>query len=540
MRGIVNRFHETSVRFNPRFAGGYAKHEIDQGLSYINMVFNCAQQSFPDKLIYENPEICSPEKAFEVFSQIAKSDKKYIYDFARNDFYLAQFNFNYDGIRFPIYMYMPYTDDAGVIYIRDKPFYIKPVMADPLISVSGDGLFLPLNQTKMTTRAKTHFLYKDDVLLQVKVHETTIHHTLREVQSKDNKEARMRITCNAHYLFCKEGYKEAFLRFNAVVHAGYQDTINTKNYPKEDWAIYSSAAQDVMEPQLTEDGGRLDHKVKLAVRRSDIDKDVESVAGAFFYILDLLPDVEDIQYLDDPAWWVIKMGKIILGNDEDHRILFKKMGSHYKTIDTYIDSMSISLMRDNDIYINDIYGYLEWGVSNFDHYRNRPEASQSTMYGKYLMVNRYVFKPIREAIFLAIYELRQKKADKITIREIQTKLRSRLKPDLIQRINSNCPNVGAVISSTDSRLLKMGIEIVPQDNMRVTKVNKTPKMLRNPKWRFDTSYVDAGGFASMSKNEPIGKDAGNVCINVGLDGKINPQKEHSEILDKVTRFTRID
>ena len=540
MRRIVDNFHESSIRFNPRFAGGFAKHDIAKGVQYIDTVMACAQQSFPPKLQYESPEICSPEKAFDVFNIDYKGDKKYIYDFARNDFYLIQLNFNYDGARFPIYLYMPFTDDSGVIYIRDKPFYIKPVMADPLISVSGDGLFLPLNQTKMTTRAKSHFVYKGNRLLQVKIHETTIHHTLRDVQSKDNKEARMRITCNAHYLFTKDGYKGAFERFKAIVQAGFSDQINLKNYPDADWVIYSSAAKDTMDPQLTEDGDRKEHNVLLAVRKSDITKDVESMVGAFFYILDLLPDVEDIAYLDDHAWWIVKMGKIILGNDEDHRILMKKMGSHYKTIDTYIDPMAISLMRDNDIFITDVYGYLEWGISNFDAYRNRPEANQSTMYGKYLMVNRYVFKPIREAIFLAIYELRQKKAEKLTLRDIQTKLRSRLKPDLIMRINSNCPNVSAVISSTDSRLLKMGLEIVPQDNMRIKKVNKTPKMLRNPKWRWDRSYIDVGGFNSMSKHEPVGKDIGNVCINVGLDGKLGPQVEHEDILQSVTDNTRID
>lgn len=541
MRRIVNNFHETSVRFNPRFVEGFAKHDILKGLSYIDMVMNCAQQSFPAKLVYENPEICTPEKAFEVFNTLYKGDKKYIYDFARNDFYLAQLNFNYDGVRFPIYLYMPFTDDAGVIYIRDKPFYIKPVMADPLISVSNDGLFLPLNQTKMTTRARSHFVYKDDKLLQVKVHETTIHHTLREVQAKDNKEAKMRVTCNAHYLFSKYGYRETFLTFNACVQAGFADTINTTNYPKDDWVIYSSASLEVRDPQFTDDGERKDNKVLLAVRRSDVNKDVESVVGAFFYVLDLLPDVEDVQFLEDTAWWIIKMGKIILGNDSDDRLLVRKMGEHYRTIDTYIDPMAVNLMADNDIYVNDIYEYLQWGIINYDPYRNRPEANQSTMYGKYLMVNRYVFKPIREAIFLAIYELRQKKDDsKITFREVQSKLRSRLKPDLITKINSNCPNVGAVISSTDSRTLKMTLEIVPQDNMRSDKVKKTSKMLRNPKWQLDPSYIDAGGFASMSKHEPVGKDAGNPCINVGMDGKINPQTEHAELMAKVALNIKID
>lgn len=541
MRNIVNKFHESSIKFNPRFASGFARQDVARGLRYVDDVMGCAQQSFPEGLLYESLEVCTPEKAFDVFTTLYKGDKKYIYDFARNDFYLAQLNFSYEQTPFSLYLYMPFTTDAGMIYIRDKPFYIKPVMADPLISVSGEGLFLPLNQTRMTTRARAHFVLKDERLLQVKVHETTIHHSLNTAQKVDNKEARMRITCNGHYLFVKDnGYKGSFLRFNATAQAGFEDTVNTTNYPKEDWVIYKSTIAQNPEPQLSEDGVFREHGVCLAIKRSDVTKEVESLVGAFFYVLDVLPEVEDIAYLDDYAWWAVKMGQIILGSSENHKILMRKMGFHYKTIDTYIDPMAINLMQDNHIYVSDIYGYLEWGISNFDSYRNRPEANQATMYGKYLLVNSYVFKPVREAIFNAIYELRQKKSEKPTFREIQMKLRSRLKPDLITKINSNCPNVTAVTSSTDSRLLKMGLEIVPQDNMRTEKTKQTPKMLRNVKWQWDPSYIDVGGFASMSKKEPVGKDYGNPAMNLGLDGRLQPQAEDSEIIDKVRRMTRID
>lgn len=538
MRGIVDNFHETSIRFNPRFVNGYAKLDLSRGINYVNSLMACAQQSFPPKLLYEGLEICTPEKAFEVLTTQKRNDKRYIYDFARNDFYLLQMNFSYDGGVFPIYMYMPHPEE--VIYIRDKPFYIKPVMADPLISVSADGLFIPLNQTRMTTRARSHFVYKEGQLLQVKIHETTIHHTLKSIQEKDNKEARMRITCNAHYLFTKDGYKEAFQRFKATVQAGFKDTINHNNYPTDEWTIYSSACADTKDPQITEDNVEFkEHNVLLAVRNSTINPDVESMVGGFFYILDLLPDVEDIDYLDDRAWWIIKMGKIILGNDIDHRIIMNKMGSHFKTIDTYIDAMAISLMQDNDIFITDIYGYLEWQICNFDQYRYRPEADQATMYGKYLMVNTYVFKPVREAIFNAIYEMRQKgDSSKLTQREVENKLNRWLKLDICTHMNSNCPNVSAVMSSTDSRLLKMGLEIVPQDNMRTTKTKRTPKMLRNPKWKLDRSFIDAGSFAAMSKHEPIGKDGVNPCINIGLDGKILSQTMFEKELSSVTKHIK--
>lgn len=540
MRNIVNQFHKESIRFNPRFAGGYAVHEIERAVHDIDDIWRCAEQSFPDKLKYIDYEICSPEETFEVFTVHKKTDRKYVYDFARTDVFLVRYHLEYDGQKIaPIYFNLPFTNFAGIMYIRDKAFYLKPVVADPLLSVSRDGLFLPLSQTKMTTYPRRHHLYKNDELITVKIYETTIHHTLREVQLVENKESKMRITCNAHYLFCKEGYRDAFLKyFNATVVAGYADTINTQNYPKEDWVIYSGANSSSV-PQMTEDGVPKQHNVLLAVKRDDVNKDVESVVGAFFYVLDLLPDIERIEHLEDPAWWIIKMGKIILGNDEDHRILMKKMMSHYKAIDTYIDGSAIELMRTYNIYISDLYDYLAWLVTNMDEYMNRLESSISSLYGKHLMVNRYVFQEIKQEIYHAVYELRQKKAEKLNPKTIQATLSARLKPDLITRINSNkFSNVTAVMSSTDSRLLKMGIEMVPQDNARSQKAKKTAKMLRNPKWQWDVGLIDAGGFASMSKHEPVGKDAGNPKMNVGIDGKIHPQEKHAEVLAEVRRMTQ--
>jgi len=539
MRNIVNKIHETTIRFNPRFAGGYAKLEIEKGVKYVDSILQCANQSFPEGLVYESPKICTAEQTFNVFMDRAKkNDRKFVYDHARTNVFLVQLNFSYKGTPLQLYQYLPFTNDAAMMIIRDKAFYIKPVVADPLISVSGDGLFLPLNQTKMTTRPRSHYVYKDDILTQIKILDTTIHHSLRDVQRKDNKEAKMRITTNAHYLFCKEGYKETFLKyFNATVQAGYKDTINYKNYPKEDWIIYSSM-EDRRFLQLTGEPEWKPHNVLLAVKRKDVDKSVESIVGAFFYILDLLPDIEDINYLDDTAWWTVLMGKIILGIEEDHRTLMKKMGMHFRAIDTYIDPMAINLMRDNDIYITDMYDYLVWLVDNFDEYMNRPETAPSSMYGKYLMVNRYIFQGIREAIFRAVYELRQKKPEKLTAKIIYTVLSGKLKPDLITKINNNFPNVSAVISSSDSKLLKMGIEIVPQDNMRQAKQEKQPKMLQNPKWQFDPSFIDVGGFSSMSKNEPIGKDIGNPAMNVGINGQLHQQEELKEVLAEVERNTR--
>lgn len=540
MRHIVNTVHENTIRFNARFAGGYAKHDIANSLNYINNILKCAGQAFPEGLVYDGISVCTAEETYNVFLEKAqKNDRKYTYDHARTDVYLTRINLTFKGTALPpLYLNLPFTDQHGVHVIRDRAFHIKPVVADPLISINAGGLFLQLNQTKMTTYGRPHYIFKDDKIIRVKVISTTLHHSLRAVQNTEVKSSRSRITSNVHYLFAKEGYKEAFSKyFNATVEAGFADKINRKNYPEDEWVIYSSH-NDPDLVQLTGHSERMPNKVLLAVKRKNVNKFVESAVGGFMFCLDVFPEVEDPDYLNDTAFWTIMLGTIIMDVGIDHRILMKKMGLHFNTLDHYIDHMAINLMKENDIYVDDIYDYLAWLVFNFDDYINAREGRGSSLYGKFFMVNRYIFINIRESIFNAIYELRQKDPSKLNPRVIHTVMSSRIKPDLITRINNNFDNVSAIISASDSRLLKTGMEVVPQDNFRKKKQSKNSDQLNNPNWKFDTSFIDAGSAFSMSKTEPIGRDGGNPNINLSENGQIRRQEKFKDVLEDVDEKTR--
>ena len=544
MRNILNNFHEHSVKFNPRICDGWAKHEIKNNLQYLHDLLNCNKKSFPEGLEYINVVNCTPEKIVEVFTTLYKNDKRYVYDFARFDFSLVQINFEFEKQPIQIYFFMQFTDQHGITYIRDKPFYVKPVLADPLLSITEEGIFLPLNQTPMLTKAVGHFVYKNDILTEVRIHETTIHHTLKKLKKSENKQTQMRITCNAHYLFALEGYRKTFARFKCSPEIGFADKINTTNYPRDEWTIYSSAVASSNNPQMTDD--KLvtikEHNILLAVRNDELSKSAESVIGVFFYVLDFIPEFEDIQHLEDNIYWWHNLGKIIWGNEENAKTIMRKMGNHFETNATYIDEMAREVFRSQDMYIDNLFDYLEWGISNYDNFYNSPDVSPSSIYGKQLMVNRYLLKPLSENLNRCIYKLRSKynRDNTINYKYVLKQLRTFLPPNLIPKTIYSCSNVTALISSTDSRLFKVGLDVVPQDNVRAVKQKRTSKALQNPKWQFHRSFVDVGCAFALSKHEPIGQDGLNVCANITPTGRLLPQTTVKDVMDEVAERTFIE
>lgn len=534
MRLLVDKIHEKTVRFNPDFTNGYAKKDIDRGMQYVHNVFLCAQASFPQGLTYTGCRQCTPEETHKLYKQEYRNDKKYVHDFARNDFYLSELSFSYQGQAFYVHIFIPYVSDGGVIYIRGRPFHIMPVVADPLLSINGDELFLPLNQSPMSTRPRNHFVYKDDRLTPVKIFETTMHHNLREIQSKNNQLSRLRITCNALYILCQEGITDLYRRFKAKMEYGTSAEMTRDKYPEDEWVLYSSVVDTRTEMQMTSDGSRRVYDLVIAVKKDDVSIAIDSITGAIFYTLDLLPEIDDLGDLEDVTWWRIKLGRIIMGFDDDDRILLKKLLNHLTTIETYIDPMAISLMADHDVYVDDIYGYLAWSIRHYDDYRNKVSGSPSSLYRKHLLVNRYIFKSVREMLFKAIYELRQKKSDNISLREIQSKFRSKIRPNLVMGMNSQCPNVSAITSSSDSMLLRVGSSIIPQDNMRKKKSKDTPAIIHKPAWELDVSFLDVGSAFSLSKSEPIGRTTGNPTMEISPRGEVMRRSDErmSALLDK--------
>lgn len=539
-RQYVNAVHETIPRFNHEVASGFARSRLEQADAYVDSVIRCAAAGYPEGLVYEGYSRVRPQDIFKYFSsdlKVKRGDKRYSWDFARNDMYLVRYHFSYKGERLkPMYLYLPFVNDCAMMYINGKAFYIKPVVADPVISVTGNEIFVPLNSTPCSFFRSYYMIIENGTLQHQAIYDGCFHHTLRTVQKQHNKLSQARITTNAHYLFVKYGLAEAFEKYcNCTIVVGNKDTVNLQTHPSDEWNIYESTGQI---PTYYRNKAYRTHGVKIAVLKEDISKEAISMIASVFYVLDMFPDeVENPEYIKDWAWWALMMGKIIFGESEIPGNLVYKIKEHIAATDRYVDEMAMDNFRNEGILVDNMYDFLFYLIERFDTLITSKRVSPSSMAGKRLTVRRYVLSSIIVNMFDLAFSLADVKANKLDIKKINQLFTQYFQPRLITGINSGRPYVSAVTSPCDCRVLKITSEVLPQANARNKKAKLTAAALRNPRWFLDSSMVDIGGATMLSKGEPLGLDKINPFATVGPGGVLKHNPKFLEITDEIAKKT---
>lgn len=421
--------------------------------------------------------------------------------------------------------------------INGKAFYIKPVVADPVISVTGNEIFVPLNSTPCSFFRSYYLTIENGELRNNAIYDGCFHHTLRSVQKQQNKLSKARITTNAHYLFAKYGLLEAFQKYcNCDLVIGTNETITNNTHSPTEWMVFESTGRM---PDYYRNKMYRTHGVKIAVKLEDVTKEVCSMMTSVFYVLDMFPeDVGDVEYIKDWAWWALMMGKIIFGESEIPGNLVYKVKEHLAATDRYVDEMAIDNFRNEGILVDNMYDFLFYLIERFDTLITSKRASPSSMAGKRLTVRRYVLSSLIVNMFDLAFSLTDVKANKLDINKITQLFGKHFQPRLITGINSGRPFVSAVTSPCDCRVLKITSEVLPQASARPKKPKLTESALRNPRWFLDSSMIDIGGATMLSKGEPIGLDKINPFASVGPGGVLQHNPKFKDIIDEIDEKTK--
>lgn len=514
---------------NPLIANGLAVEYMkpNELIRYVDQIMRSAARGFPAGLIYDGCERATPHEEFHEATR--KKGPKRTFDTARSNIYMMRYNFSWQGVKMePRYMYLPYVEDAGSIIISGSRFNISPILSDRVVSVGTSNIFVRLLRDRLTfERMSWHFM--------IDGRRETVQVAWAEIYHKNGKMRKLKPTVKAncalvHYLFCKYGFVDTFLKFGNCkpVIGGLE--INHHTYPPEEWCICSSTQ---VKPRGV---GRVYYEptnVRIAVRHEEMTPMVRNMIGGFFYVADHFPTRVLPEWTDSKRIWMILLGHIIFSGTILEGKLYSDIEDHISSLDEYLDGLVIQKLKEIGQPVNDIYELFAVVIEHFNSWLLEAADKVASMYEKELQISYYVLYEISSAIFKLYFKLKAASKKQLTEKDIKNTMNLTLKTGLIFSINKNHGEVSSLSSPGDNKAFKITSVLVPQSGSNRLSSRKDRAVLSDPSKRLHVSVAEVGGYANLPKSEPSGRSRLNPHLRIDPRGVVMRNPERTPLLDAI-------
>lgn len=531
-RALLEHVDNATTKFNPSIANGLAVEHMRHVEEYVDSVFRLTAAGFPPGLEYVGCRKCTPLEEYEEVTK--KKGSRCVFDVARSDVYLMEYKFRYNGVNLPSrYMYLPFVSKAGTIYIGGSRFVISPILADRVISIQLNSVFVKLLKAKLTFGRVTHHYVANNLREGVQV-------AFSDVYNKKTMPNAPRPTVNAkctlmHYLLCKYGFSEAFRRFGGCVPVVGGDDINEDNYPDSDWVICRSTTipprgfgKQFYEPS----------SLKLAIPRHLYGPIVKNFVAGFFYVVDHFPSRIKPDYVDSQRLWMILLGHLIWSGNVSEGKLYSDVEAHINSLDEYVDAMVIEKLKELGYVCPDIYQLFYLIIDNFSEWLLSSEDKVSTMYDKELSILPFICYEITSAINTLYFKLKAAQKKELTEKKITNIMMVILKKGLIFKITKEHGEVTTTSTSGDNMALKITNLLVPQGSSSRSVKKKDRATIQDPGKRLHASIAEVGQAFALPKSEPTGRSRVSLCLQLTDTGLVKRDPRFIELLDQVQNKIR--
>lgn len=491
---------------------------------YIDRVFDCASKSFPEGLEYCGSTRVSP---YEEYREVIRPTYgRHMFELARSDVYLMAYHFKWQGKPLPPrYLYLPFVGQAGTIHLRGPQHTVSPVIADVALSIAKNGIFIPFMRDKVTFSRLPYHFKANEAIENAYVAWSPIHRYAADKAGKVGVTSTL-----AHYLFCKFGVEETFRMFVGTEVVIGNREITTKNYPESDWVICTTIG-------IMPKGYKYTHKnytpstVALAIRKEHYTELAKSLIAGFFYVADFFPDRMRAEYCHSTRFWRILMGHVIFRTNASEGKLALDIDIHMRSLDEYVDDMVRDSLAQAKVNCNDIYELFIYIIENISE--AMMHADLSDMYGKKLMVLRYVLLDITKAIFNLTYKLNANVKKALTDRDIIKAMGKYLNRNLIFNLSKGHGEVNIISSPGDNTMFKHTSNVVLQADATTARKSRSRINLNDPSKWLHVSIFELGSILNLPKSEPTGRSRMNPHMLTGSDGTIMRNPEMQPLLDAI-------
>lgn len=517
-RSALAALDANTPHINPLLANGLATDHLKRVDGYIDTIFRIVAKSFPPEIKYLGFRRCTP---LEEYAEASRSKQSKIqFDVARSDIYLVEYRFQFmDEEPIKRYVYLPFVVQAGTIFISGSRFVISPVLADQVISVSLNSVFVRLLKAKLTFNRVSHSFKIDGTPVAERIVWAKIYN------KKPNKNAPKATTSAkstlVHYLLAKYGLHQMYALFTDCHPVVGRDDITRERFPQKEWVICESSG---FVPRNYKSYYAAT-AIKIAIPRVEWNLAVELLTAGVFYVIDHFPDNSAPEDVDNPKLWQHLLGQVIWSGHVPAGKLINDVNDHILSLDEYLDTQHARKLKDIGYDSRDIYHLMFHIIANFDKWSQSADDRVSTMYDKELNVLQFVCQDLIVAInqlYFNIISARKKDYANSTSpsrsfnrQKLERLMGMNLRQGLVYELSKEHPEVTTTGTSGDNMALKVTSLLVPQNkSSKHSGGGKARTSLDDPTHRLHVSVAEIGGCWALPKAEPDGRSRLNITVDV--------------------------
>lgn len=529
---LIKRISNVTPKFNPSIANGLATEHmmhvnpetgVNNTMAYVDRLILNNRELFPEGLVYDGSQICSPIRHFEEVTK--EYNSKRTANIARSDVYLVKYQFSFRGEPlFPRFILLPYVRDGGLITLNGATYNVSPVLTDVGFSALRGSIFIPFRRTKLTFNRETQDFYANEHREIVYVIWSMIHNEMSNRKKQDLDKRNYIHSCLAHYFFCKFGVINTFKRWGgADVEIGYRNDFPVKDYPRNQYQVFSSVKHRDKHPA---------GDTVLVIPKEQDNDFVRMLIGGFFYVLDAFPDrFVEPRYIDNIQLWRLLLGNLVFGDFEHAGKLLENIETHMHSFDNSLDEITREELKNRNIYVNNIWELLYSIMTVLSHHFYQTSHDEASMYSKKLVILRYVMEELNNAISLFSYGFQSRRDKEWSVNELNDALNRAFKLNTcIRKLTSEHGELDTVSYPGDNKFLKITSMLVPQDKARRSR-GYGKGLISDASRLLHASIAEVGQFNNQPKNNPDGRSRINPYVAIDVDGTIRRRPEREALIE---------
>jgi len=533
---LLERVKAVTPKFNPSVANGLAVEHLmarspETGtlsvVSYIDRLIHITQELFPEGLVYEGSQVCSPVQQFEEVTR--EYNSKRVANIAKHDTFMVKYQFSFKGeMLFPRYILLPFVRDGSILHLNGALYNISPVLADVGFSVLKGSIFIPFQRTKLTFNRVDHAFYADGRREIVYVIWSTIHHEKNKLNKRDLDNRREIESCLAHYFFARYGVTETFRQWaNANVMVGWKKDFPLKDYPRDHYTIFESTNLKDRHPT---------GELVVVVPKSDDTDFVRMLVGGFFYVVDTFPDrFREPEWVDNTIHWQLLLGNVIFGDFQGSGTLQEDVEKHMISIENYLDEITRDDLRGRDIYVDSIWELFHVIMTDLSGHFYQTSSDESSMYNKRMTILRYVMEEFNNVISKFGYSFQSNREKVWDAQNINDNLKHHFKLNTcVSRLTSTHGEINTVSYPGDNKMFRITCMAIPQDKAKKSK-GYGKGLIEDASRLLHSSIAEVGQFNNQPKNNPDGRSRLNPNVHTTVEGLIQRNPDRKVLIDSVQK-----